>query len=197
MSLKRFGGGSTSGALAAVWYLAAAAYRNVTRRLASCLQCSRLKRHGRNCRIGRHVELFYPGRIELGDNVIIGDDVFITADAPDGSCVIGDGVHVDRLTRLDFTGRLRIGAGVTISEAVIIETHSHGYDPHSKPRPCDIEIGRNVWIGMRATILPQVGRIGDNAIIGAGAVVTKPVPPNTVVAGNPAAAVKTLPVEDR
>ncbi len=58
-----------------------------------------------------------------------------------------------------------------------------------KPRP--VIIGDNVWIGMNAIILKGV-TIGDNSIIAAGAVVTKDVPPNTVVAGNPARFVKRL-----
>lgn len=47
-------------------------------------------------------------------------------------------------------------------------------------------IGTGVWIGLRAVILPQCRRIGDHAVIGAGAVVTRDVPAGAVVAGNPA-----------
>ena len=188
MSLKRFGNGRLSGLFAAVCYLCMAAGRSQTRRVASFLQCSRLGKHGKNCRIGRNVMIDYPGSIEFGNDVHIGDDAILGADVP-SRCMIADDVHIDRLTRLDFTGRLQIGSGVTISEGVIIETHSHGHDPRSKPVPCDLTIGDKVWIGMRAVILPKVGSIGDNAIIGAGAVVTKPVPPNAIVAGVPAAVV--------
>lgn len=185
MSLKRFWNGRLSGLFAAIWYLYVAIGRNLSRRGASFLQCSRLGRHGKNCRIGRNVMMDYPGNIEFGNNVHIGDDAIFGADVP-SRCKIADDVHVDRLTRLDFTGRLRIGSGVTISEGVIIETHTHGHDPRTEPVPCDLSIGDGVWIGMRATILPKVGSIGDNAIIGAGAVVTRPVPPNAIVAGVPA-----------
>jgi len=58
-----------------------------------------------------------------------------------------------------------------------------------KARP--VKIGNNVWIGMNAIVLKGV-TIGDNSIIAAGAVVTKDVPPNTVVAGNPARFAKRL-----
>ena len=47
-------------------------------------------------------------------------------------------------------------------------------------------IGNDVWIGHNAIILPSVSNIGDGAVIGAGSVVTKDVPPFAVVAGNPA-----------
>ncbi len=52
-------------------------------------------------------------------------------------------------------------------------------------------IGNNVWLGTNAMILKGV-TIGDNSIVAAAAVVTKSVPPNTLVAGNPAVAIKTL-----
>ncbi|MDE7192107.1 MAG: sugar O-acetyltransferase, partial [Clostridia bacterium] len=57
--------------------------------------------------------------------------------------------------------------------------------------PAPVKIGNNVWIGAHATILSGV-TIGDNAIIAAGAVVTKDVPQNTVVAGVPAKIIKKI-----
>ena len=185
MLLKRFWNGKFSGVFAALWYAATAACKRIARGTASLLQCSRLGRHGRKCRIGRNVTLTYPGQIEFGDDVHIGDDVFICGTSC-GSCKIADGVDIDRLSRLDFSGELRIGRNTTISEGVTIETHSHGYDPRSCFETVKLEIGEHVWIGMRALILPRVGTIGDGAIIGAGAVVTKPVPPYAIVAGVPA-----------
>lgn len=57
--------------------------------------------------------------------------------------------------------------------------------------PLRVIIGNNVWIGAHATILPGIN-IGNNAVIAAGAVVTKDVLANTVVAGNPAKIIKYL-----
>lgn len=54
-----------------------------------------------------------------------------------------------------------------------------------------IQVGNGVWIGTRATIMPGVS-IGDGAVIGAGALVTRDVPANTVVVGVPAKALRTL-----
>jgi len=54
-----------------------------------------------------------------------------------------------------------------------------------------VKIADNVWIGMNAVILKGV-TIGENSVVAAGAVVTKPIPPNTVVAGNPAVVVRQL-----
>jgi len=53
-----------------------------------------------------------------------------------------------------------------------------------------IEIGNDVWVGRNAMILPSVKKIGDGAVIGAGAVVTRDVPDFAVVAGNPAVVIK-------
>ena len=56
-------------------------------------------------------------------------------------------------------------------------------------------IGKNVWIGMNSLILKNV-TIGDNSIIGAGSVVVKDVPKNTIAAGNPAKVIKDLPINN-
>src|SRR5438477_1526329 len=62
--------------------------------------------------------------------------------------------------------------------------------PKLETRP--VKISDNVWIGMNAIILKGV-TIGENSVVAAGAVVTKSVPANCIVAGNPAAVVKTFP----
>lgn len=88
-----------------------------------------------------------------------------------------------------FDGRkffIRTGDDVSIGpEAAILNL---GHDPRSPDfadRGGDVIIGSRVWIGFRAVILPGV-KIGDGAVVGAGAVVTKDVEPFTIVAGNPA-----------
>jgi acetyltransferase-like isoleucine patch superfamily enzyme len=63
--------------------------------------------------------------------------------------------------------------------------------PRPKLKTMPVIISDNVWIGMNATILKGV-TIGENSVVAAGSVVTKSVPPNVVVAGNPAVVVKTF-----
>ena len=71
-----------------------------------------------------------------------------------------------------------------IGHNVVLATLNHGQLPENRHDllPSPIYIGKNVWIGASAVVLPGV-RIGDGAIVAAGAVVTKDVPPNTVVGG--------------
>ena len=91
---------------------------------------------------------------------------------------------------------VRIGNHCTIAPGVALSTHDGGAWIFSDESPSLQEFGRidildNCFIGMCAVILPGV-RIGPNSVVGAGAVVTKDVPPGTVVAGCPAATICTI-----
>lgn len=88
------------------------------------------------------------------------------------------------------TNSINIGNNVAISHDVTImdsDAHSIGYEGYQMTKP--VIIGNNVWIGSRAIILKGVN-IGDGAIVAAGSVVTKDVPPNSTVAGVPARIIK-------
>lgn len=117
--------------------------------------------------------------IKVGDNVMVGDDCFITS--------------VNRIT---------IGNNVLIAQKVTITDNSHGelglrkeLELHPSKRTVfskgPVVIEDNVWIGDKATICPNV-RIGKGSVIGANSVVTKDVPPYSVVAGAPARIIKKL-----
>jgi acetyltransferase-like isoleucine patch superfamily enzyme len=92
-------------------------------------------------------------------------------------------------------GPIAIGEAVMTAQHVVICGMNHGFaDPTCWPidQPCTpapVVIGDGVWIGANAVILPGV-RIGERAVVAAGSVVTKDVPPLTLVAGNPARPVK-------
>lgn len=90
---------------------------------------------------------------------------------------------------------ITIGNNAFLAPGVHIYTATHPLDPiernsgyeYGKP----VKIGDNVWIGGRAVICPGV-TIGDNVVVAAGAVVTKNVPNNVVVGGNPAKIIKSI-----
>ena len=98
------------------------------------------------------------------------------------------------LTALDVA-RITIGDDVQIGPNVQLLTPTHPLEPGPRRDKLEaaapIVIEDNVWIGGGAIILPGV-TVGENSVVGAGAVVTRDVPPNTVVAGNPAKTLRTL-----
>lgn len=120
--------------------------------------------------------IFPPFNINYGKHTTIGKNVFINFD-----CVFLD------------LGGIRIDDGVFIAPKVSMLTEGHPVssgDRHSLT-VAPIHIKKNVWIGANATILQGV-TIGENAIVAAGAVVTKDVPDNTIVGGIPAKTIRTL-----
>ncbi|MCC8188923.1 MAG: sugar O-acetyltransferase [Bacteroides sp.] len=90
-------------------------------------------------------------------------------------------------------GGITLEDGVFIAPNVNLITENHAEEPelrhHVYTRPIHIE--KNVWIGTAATVLPGV-TIGENAIVAAGAVVTKNVPTHTIVAGVPAKVIRNI-----
>jgi len=99
---------------------------------------------------------------------------------------IGERSVVNRRCYLDGRGGLAIGDDVSISPEVYVISVSHDVSsPTFQAFNAPVEIGDRVWIGARAMILPGV-TLGTGSVVGAGAIVTRPVAPFTVVAGNPA-----------
>ena len=90
-------------------------------------------------------------------------------------------------------GGIEIGDDVWVGPNVRIATINHDFNPYNRQATfCKpVKIGKRVWIGIGATICPNV-EIGDNSIIAAGSVVTKNVPPNVIVGGNPAKVIKNI-----
>lgn len=114
-----------------------------------------------------------------------------------GFISIGNRVLLARNVAIDYSGEVIIEDDVWLSEAAQIHSHEH---PITKSRigrkdPIlrnKIILRKGCWIGANAIILPKVQEIGANTIVAAGAVVTKKVPPNVVVAGNPARIIRKL-----
>ncbi|HGD3331680.1 TPA: maltose O-acetyltransferase [Enterobacter hormaechei] len=117
-------------------------------------------------------------RCDYGYNIYLGKNFYANFD-----CVMLDVCPV------------RIGDNCMLAPGVHIYTATHPLDATERNSGLEygkpVTIGDNVWIGGRAIINPGV-TIGDNAVIASGAVVTKDVPANAVVGGNPAKIIKML-----
>jgi acetyltransferase-like isoleucine patch superfamily enzyme len=136
------------------------------------------------CRIARNASF-------LGDVVLVG---------PAGSAArleVGEGSIIGPRVTFGLDAPVVLGRNVSVSPGATLYTGTHDVgrgrgrmDPRVVARPVVVEDG--AWIGMNALVLPGV-RVGAGAIVSAGAVVTSDVPPDTLVAGNPATPVRTLP----
>ena len=129
---------------------------------------------------GREVDesfgMFPPFYTDCGKNIHIGRNVFFN-----GGC------------RFQDQGGIYIDDGALIGPMVVLATLNHEQDPEHRgnlfPKP--IHIGKKVWIGANATVLPGV-TIGDGAIVAAGAVASKDVPSGVIVGGVPAKIIKRV-----
>ncbi len=127
---------------------------------------------------GEGLDIRPPIMIEYGERVAIGQNVFINNDF----LVVG-------------SGRIRIGDNVLIGPGVRLYTPNHPLDVTLRREGWEIglpiTIEDDAWLGGSVVICPGV-TIGARSVVGAGSVVTKDVPPDVVVAGNPARVVKRL-----
>lgn len=125
--------------------------------------------------------LFPPFYTDFGKNIHVGKGVFINS-----GCCFQD------------QGGITLGDGCLIGHQVVIATLNHDLDPARRGGmyPAPVRLGKNVWVGAHATILPGV-TVGDGAVIAAGAVVTKDVPAGVFAGGVPARVLKTIPTASK
>ena len=126
--------------------------------------------------VNETLNLVPPFHTDCGKNIHIGENVFINA-----NCTMQD------------QGGIFIGDNVLIGHNACILTLNHNEDPQKRANllPSPVKIGNGAWLGSNVTVLPGI-TIGDGAIVAAGAVVTKDVEPNTIVAGIPAKLVRKV-----
>lgn len=156
----------------------------------------------RTLRVGQDVKLMGEQHIFVGDYTHIGCGCVLaawerTADGERHTPEIRIGINcsIGEYNNITATNRIEIGDNLLTGRWVTITDNSHGttdaeslqIEPLMRPviSKGPVVIGKNVWLGDKATILPGV-TIGEGAVIGANSVVTKDVAPYTVVAGIPA-----------
>lgn len=130
----------------------------------------------KNTRIGKNTRISsgFKGRIKIGSNVLLDDGCFVMAQ---DKIVIGNNTWIAAYCFItDFNHIYKN------NKKLIVE---QGYDIKS------VVIGENVWIGAHCIILPGV-TIGDRVVVGAGSVVTKDIPANSIAVGNPARVIKRI-----
>lgn len=151
--------------------------------------------------------------MQIGRNTAFSDYLYLTAwgnaeclelTGHESNCqsprlCIGEHCRFGAYNHITCINRITIGNNCLTGKWVTITDNSHGdtdleslkIAPINRPLVSKgaVTIGNNVWIGDKVTILPGVS-IGDGAVIGANAVVTKDVPPYCVVGGNPARIIK-------
>lgn len=104
---------------------------------------------------------------------------------------IGKRVYINSGCLMMSAGGITIGDDTQIAANVQLISNNHDLYERQVITCKPVHIGKNVWVGAGATILPGV-TIGDNSVVGAGSVVTKNIPANAIAAGNPARIIKTI-----
>lgn len=176
----------------------------------------RLRRCGFPLFVGRRVRVFYADRVKAGPGLFLGDGVRINAfavngvvlgrsvtireggmiqcasspDNPGVGMMVGDGTYIGPRANLGVGGPLRIGSNCQIGAdfTVVAENHvkpTGGGSVTSAVTRKGVTVGDGCWIGHRVVILDGV-EVGEGAVVAAGAVVTRDVPPGSTVGGVPA-----------
>ncbi|WP_049631606.1 DapH/DapD/GlmU-related protein [Cellvibrio sp. pealriver] len=142
---------------------------------------------GRNIHLGKYAQI-----ICASDNCV--RFTSWPSKQADAEIVIGDYCLISPGVRISSAKSIRIGDNCMFAANVIIsDSDWHGIYNRIRPFRCTkpVVIENNVWLGERVIITKGV-TIGENSVIGAGSVVTKSIPPNSVAAGNPARIIKNI-----
>ena len=159
---------------------------------------------GRNFETNGRLVIQGPGRVVLGDNIKAWchaeKNVLITY-TPDSRITVGSGTRLNGAGIMAYT-QIDIGPRCILGSTIVFDSDFHPLDPahrHDVDAPVScapIRIGDNVWLGGQSAVLKGV-TVGENAVVAFRAVASSDVPPNVVVAGNPARIVKRFEEEVR
>jgi acetyltransferase-like isoleucine patch superfamily enzyme len=168
---------------------------------------------GRNVVFGQNVVLRHPGKVRIGDNVVIDDNCLIDAkgdtnqgitigsnvfigrntilSCKNGDIVVEDGANIGFNCELFSASRVRVGKGTLLAAYCYLIGGDHDFSDPSvsvldqKRTSAGVDVGEGAWLGAGAKVLDGV-RIGDRAVVGAGAVVRQSVDDGAIAVGVPA-----------
>ena len=143
---------------------------------------------GKGTTVGPGTQIINSVNVHIGNDCLLLDSVFIRA-GTEGKITIGDRCALNSFCRLFGHGSIEIGEDTQLGPGSLITTTEHDYNGALETNFKPVLIGRRVWVGANVTILPGV-EIGDFAVIGAGSVVARSIPPRSVAVGVPARVVK-------
>ncbi|MBC8140128.1 MAG: acyltransferase [Armatimonadetes bacterium] len=141
--------------------------------------------------------LYHALGVQVGQGTVFhGPATFSCGRGIKARITIGERCCLNAPLHFDATAPITIGDCVSVGHHVVIITTGHDIgNPDRRAgghRPAPVKIESGAWIGANVTLLPGI-TVGRGAVVGAGAVVTRNVPPHTVVGGVPARVIRTLP----
>ncbi len=149
------------------------------------------KKKGSKIRCRTRIDVVPWNKFELGKFSTIED--FATINNGVGDVIIGDRTRIGLCNTL--IGPVKIGSDVILAQNIVVSGLNHSYEDvdksihDQKVKTAQITIDDEAWIGANSVVVPGVS-IGKHAVVAAGSVVTKEVPPYSIVAGNPAKLIK-------
>jgi len=146
---------------------------------------------GKNTVVGEGTVVVNSANIRIGSNCLLQDRVYLRAGL-DGRIEISDGAALNSFVQMYGHGGITVGKDSQVGPNSVITTTGHDYRASTlESEYAGITIGERVWIGANCTIIGGVN-IGDQAVIGAGAVVTRDIPARCVAVGVPARVVRSF-----
>ncbi|HEX8157301.1 MAG TPA: acyltransferase [Solirubrobacteraceae bacterium] len=151
---------------------------------------------------GNVLEALDEGRLQIGPNVLLEPDVWITA--PGGARIsIGEGTFLNLNVMVAAQELVEIGAHCMLANNCFVTDANHRFDDPHKPITWQgfttkgpTRIGDNVWLGANVVVTSGV-TIGERCVIGANSVVTQDIPPFSIAAGAPAKVLRAVTYDDR